>query len=87
MKPTFLEHYRLGLLRLMRIIGGLFMLGALAAVASTIPFLLGGGALQDALVTVLGFCGAGVLGFAIFSLAGKSYWKLRAEIEARGTRF
>ena len=83
-KPTAMQMYHLGLLRLVRIFGMLFVVGSVLAVASNIPRLVrgdisglaginGGQGLPIAFAVVVGFPAIGVLMFIVSGRALKQY--------------
>jgi hypothetical protein len=83
-KPTAMQMYHLGLLRLVRIFGMLFALGSVLAVASNIPGLVRGDisgmagtndgqGLPIAFAVGVGFPAIGVLMFIVSGRALKQY--------------
>lgn len=92
-KPTAMQMYHLGLLRLVRIFGMLFAVGSVLAVASNIPRLVRGdisglaGTSNGQGLPIVFAVGVGfpAIGILVFIVSGRALKQYRAYVDAEAT--
>ena len=81
-KPTAMQQYHLGLLRLARTFGLVFAVGSVLIAASNVPGLVRAGDVGEWTITLLGAAGFLAVGILLFIVSGRALNQYRAYVAA-----